>query len=387
MKKVLAAAFALLFLLSACQTRPIDAPAETIDPNEDIRTRDARLDALFAETDGPVVVQYMDASVYWHPDLVAKLWNAPHVINVICTSLIHWLDISEEGSLSMIGQYLPDLDPAAIVEGRWYETDTECCLNRAEYERLLADPDAHFTGIGDSVVYAEQITKLGSGLYEKEITPISRTFTVVGIVGDEGKYADPVYGIHHLYALTDAVEAMLVNYETFRVGYEPRCDYDAYAISQKILAIRNGRYVYKPDPEDPGKMLIRCAYDTVYKEDDFRDLFFDVPCNAGYTIEVTLDSGKNYADYVEYYRSKYFEEQTVEEWEEKRQKDNETKARLLGENLTPMLNAESRDKLINQLAPTEMDPTTVQIYMLNEQKEWRTTNGTPYLIHPLRVGE
>ena len=37
MKKVLAAAFALLFFLSACQTRPINAPdttdAEAIDPH------------------------------------------------------------------------------------------------------------------------------------------------------------------------------------------------------------------------------------------------------------------------------------------------------------------------------------------------------------------
>ena len=163
MKKVLAVAFALLFLLSACQTRPISAPettdAEAIDPNEDLRARDARLAALFAETDGPVVVQFINYKAVCLPGQIAKFWNAPHVMNVICTALVHWLDTSEEGSLSMIGQYWPDLDPAVIAEGRWYETDRECCLNRAEYERLLADPDAHFTGFGDSVVYRIQSRK------------------------------------------------------------------------------------------------------------------------------------------------------------------------------------------------------------------------------------
>ncbi len=414
MKRVLAAAFALLFLLSACQTRPTDAPAETVDPNEDLRTRDARLAALFAETDGPVVVQFINYKAVCLPSQIAKIWNAPHVMNVICTSLVHWLDISKEGSLSMIGQYLPDLDPAAIAEGRWYETENECCLNRAEYERLLADPDAHFTGIGDSVTYTENSTYsnpwIGGFTYESlqkdergreiiassAIAPISKTFTVVGIVGDEGKYADPAYGIHHMYALTDAVEAMLANYKDGVMGAESELDLEVYKPSTTMASLFVGSVVYKTDPENPDQVLLRSTADKIYTEEEWMENFYELPCNAGYTIEVTLDSGKNYQDFVDYYRSKLFMEMSVEEMEGQRQKSNANKVIRLEEELqkigipgrTDKYAKEMEAKLRAAFAPAEMESTIAQIYMLNEQKEWYICTGTaPYVIHPLRVGE
>jgi len=408
MKKVLAAAFALLLLLSACQTRPISAPdttdAEAIDPNEDLRTRDARLAALFAETDGPVVVQFMN----WRWPIVLKdqtdytsLWNAPHVMNVICTALVHWLDTSEEGSLSMIGQYLPDLDPAAIAEGRWYETENECCLNRAEYERLLADPDAHFTGIGDSVRYAEQITELGELFTKKQVAPIAKTFTVVGIVGDEGKYADPAYGIHHMYALTDAVEAMLGNYQANRFGHGSILDEAVYSLHAEGWS-HEGLAMYKENPDRPGELLIRYAEDKIYTEEEWMDLFYELPCNAGYTIEVTLDSGKNYADYAEYYRLKQFTHKDVQTIEEERERSNAHLAEELEKKLTepqaPLpadapegtkvgRNPEIDEMWRQTLAPTEQDVTITQLLKQEDCADWFNCYKAPYVIHPLRVGE
>ncbi len=396
----------LLFLFSTfvgCSQSHDGLSVESLSPVDpaDTRSQEEILIDLFAQTDGPVVVQIVSpADPFIFIDDVAPIWNAPHVINVICPSIVHWIDITEKGSLCMIGQYLVDLDPAAISEGRWYEDETECCVNRAEYERLLADPEDHFTGIGDNATYTEQITEMGGGFNHKTVTPISKTFTVVGVVGEEEQYADTAYGIHHVYALTDSVAAMLTNYKPHNDYFKSQMDIDAYIF--RNTAMQSACIpAYRTNPEDENTVLFRMLDGEMVSEEEWNAPYRNLPCNAGYTVEVTLDSGKNYAVFADYWRSKQFSTMSMAELEERRLKDIETAYELYEKHTTNLvdpygnlvslsgeLKKKYDDHLSATLAALEQDPLVTQLIEIGELDEWYTcVSVAPYVVHPLRVEE
>jgi len=371
------------------------------DPS-DTRSQDEILEELFAQTDGPVVVQLIGREPYLFEEQIARIWNAPHVISVICPSIVHWIDASEEGSLCMIGQYEPDLDPAAISEGRWYETDIECCVNRAEYDRLLADPEADFTGIGDTVPYTEpKIVFRAGSLQKAPPDPISKELTVVGIVEEEGIYADSSYGKHHVYTTVPAVEAMLANYTSKNTEYFSKQDRTAYA-PFVVARADPSRVVYKEDPKREGKALFRCAEEKIYTEEEWTARFQDLLCNAGYTVEVTLDSGKNYIVFSEYWRLSQFrgeserdfmesmlqsQKSLYEEYErlwEMTQKSAEEHDATVSEESKKRLDEWLREALKS----ASFDEMTSYLIEIGELDDWYTCNSSnPVTLHPLRVEE
>ncbi len=397
--RMLCLACAVLLLLPACRTRPTDTPTA------DTRTQDEILEELFAQTDGPVIVQLIGRSPYLFQDELALIWNAPHVINVIGTSYVHWLNDSEDASLTMIGQYDVDLDPAAVVEGRWYETDTECCVNRAEYERLLADPESGFTGIGDTVTYSEpeMQQRPGARIGSVKIPPaIVKQYTMVGIVEDCAPYDNTeAYAIHHMYTTVGGVTAMMANYTNNNLVYRSNIDGRAYW-NARITKKQNGPVVYKEDPEHEGKALFRCADERIYTEDEWREQYLDTVCNAGYTVEVTLDSGKNYADFVEFMRLTQFKEEPVRELLNMLEEMRKESYKVYEEQLKPAVDPrdgtliekteEQKAKveawLVENLSNLEPDATTAYLQEIGELDEWFRCNGnTPYVLHPLRVEE
>jgi len=385
------------------------------DPS-DTRSQDEILEELFAQTDGPVVVRLVPgAPILYKETAYPQLLNQPHVLDVLFVSIVHWLDISEDGSLCMIGQYFPDLDPAAISEGRWYEDETECCVNRAEYKRLLADPESGFTGIGDTVTYTEpdfhlpaNTTNLVLFQYDMEhtdpqawkdkenfgvisyIVPISKSFTVVGVVEDEGEYADPAFGVHHVYALTDTVGEMLANYRENLAynSFNSRLDLAIYQPTVIGSSI-SGAAVYRPDPNDPDAPQIRCAEDQLYPEAEWDALFQNAICNAGYIVEVTLDSGKGYAAYAATYRSNRYHAQTAKHVEDLRLQSIEGAYETYEYHLEKGWSEErARYLLEDHLARLEKDPTISRLEELGEDLEkWRICAKCGTRVRPLRVEE
>ena len=165
-------------------------------------------------------------------------------------------------------------------------------------------------------------------------------------------------------------------------------DEEVYSITSLAWKIE-GIAFYKPDPDREGKVLIRYADDKIYTEDEWMDLFYNLPCNAGYFVKVTLDSGKNYADYAEYYRLQQFSDMTVTTIEERRITGNKSNEEYLEEHLKkyPHLLPEAVEKLRAQLAPKEINPTVARLIELGDTDEWRYCNKAPFIIHPLRVEE
>ena len=391
-----------LLLLPSCRMRPIDAPETTEVAPADTRTQDEILAALFAETDGPVVVQLIGRSPYLFQEDLAPIWSAPHVINVLGTSYVHWLDDSEENSRTMIGQYAVDLDPADVIEGRWYETDSECCVNRAEYDRLLADPTSGFAGIGDTVTYTEPKKTVSGVSYVKQKSPVSKEFKIVGLVKDSDPYdSTAAYAIHHIYTTVDGVTAMMENYNSSYTNAFSDVDKRAYW-NARIEQTHTSAVVYKEDPDRTGKVLFRGAEDRIYTEDEWMAQYRDTVCNAGYTVEITLDSGKNYADFAEYLRLTQFTEEPASERLNTLEKMNENAyeqyEKLLEPSVSPTTgeliekSEEQKQKaaawLEQTLAKNAPDATTARLQEIGELDEWfRCKSNVPYVIHPLRVEE
>jgi len=402
--KAISVLIACSFLLIACTNTVSDFPTtqQMAGDKQDTRSQDEILAELFAQTDGPVVVQLIGRSPYLFQDDLAPIWNAPHVINVIGTSYVHWLDDSEDASLTMIGQYDVDLDPAAVVEGRWYETDTECCVNRAEYERLLADPESGFSELGDTVTYTEPEKTLSAGSFVKPKEPVSRQFVVVGVVADSAPYDNTnAYAIYHVYTTVDGVTAMMANYTNNVTYYFSDVDLRAYW-NARIVKTQNGSAVYKEDPDREGYVLFRCADDRIYSEEEWLEQYSDTVSNAGYTVEVTLDSGKNYADFVEYLRITQFTEEPASERLHILEEMRENALKNYEKNwLTPKYTVDGTpivisDEIMNKaklnleetLATLEPDATTAYLQEIGELDEWFRCNGNvPYVVRPLRVEE
>ena len=310
----------------------------------------------------------------------------------------------------MIGLYLPDLDPSAISEGRWFENESECCLNRAEYERLLADSGAQFHGIGDTVTYTEPITQLGEFFNARTVDPISKQYTVVGIVEKEGIYANEAYGIRHVYAHTDSVASMLVNYRHDVVKFESRLDHEAYEATRFLSSLgpqqfdksfKSGKLIaYRIDSDNEDSIQIRVPNNRVFSEEEWRSIFQKMPCNAGYTIEVTLNSGKNYAEFADYWRVKSLTGMSMAENEEIRiqgidllHEEYEERTNPPDHNGNPViLSAENKNMwdawLEEHLHRQEQDPLVKELIECDELNQWYVYK-TYYCVtlRPLRVEE
>ena len=67
----------------------------------------------------------------------------------------------------------------------------------------------------------------------------------------------------------------------------------------------------RPSPEDPTKQEIRLPGGTILPQEEWNSYFENIPVNAGYVVEITLDSGKNYAEFMEYRAIAMAEPQTA----------------------------------------------------------------------------
>ena len=373
--------------LSSCLRPEGTTSIDSLDPI-DTRSQEEILEEIFAQTDGPVVVQVFNprGPFLFQSDL-ASMWNAPHVLNVMAASIIHWIDISADNSLSMIGLYYPDLDPEAISVGRWFEDKSECCVNRAEYERLLADPQSGFSGIGDTITYTEPELVLSPGMFVQAPEQVSVALTVVGIVDNEGAYAGVSYGIRHVYALFDTVNSMLANYKPDNEFLDCKTDRDAYILTAASEEIE-GMLFYQENIAQGGAVL-RCAEDKTYTAAEWYSLFQSLPCNAGYTVEVTLDSGKNYADFIGYMRSLQFSERSAKDVEDRRIESIERTYAYYEEQLLTRTSKEKADAWLSEtLNSFRQNPTIARLIELDELDVWYACNfKAPYVIHPLRVEE
>lgn len=204
-----------------------------------------------------------------------------HVLGVRITGLYHWISTAKNASLLMIGLQPSGRDPAAVTEGSWYGAAHECCLNRAYYDALLADPASGFTGVGGSLTVAEPI--LREGAY-----PRTRTFTVTGIVDEEKQYADPdVYGRYHIYASIDDVSIFFIGY-SFQSSNKPTNDYNMYYAAR--VKDNCGVYAVRPDPDHAGEWQYRTTDGELLDRDGYAKLLEAAVVNAGFSVEIQLDS-------------------------------------------------------------------------------------------------
>ncbi len=352
-------ALALLFLLPACSRQnqpesyhwipPEKQIAESYDTN-DIPPYDPASGMTYEEylatIDAPIVVS-MERIIGTSPTLdltdstlisyIKYIRNSPYVKDISFPTLLHWLDnfcgeqimqfpeelIERNGihrkdvqyapmekATLMIGQYQSALREEQIGEGRKWEDMRECCINRALYEKLLAYEEAEFTGLGDTITVTETLYHRGIMPETQEeglsITPSDRTiheYSVVGIVEEEGEYANTdAYGLFHIYAPLDMVKNLIAKHEFNRPNY---IDEAMYLIGHIIEKQKSQGEMYlgifcRSSKEDPAKKELRLSGNRMILEEEWKAQFEDIPVNAGYLMEITLDSGMHYAEFVKY---------------------------------------------------------------------------------------
>ena len=333
--------------------------------------------------------------------------NAPRVTDVSFPTLLHWLDnfcgeqimqfpkefIERNGihrkdvqyapmekATLMIGQYQSALKEEQIGEGRKWTDMRECCVNRALYEKLLAYEKAEFTGLGDIITVTETLYRRGVMRETKKeglnVLPVDKTiheYTVVGIVEDEGEYANTdAYGFFHIYAPLDMVKNLIAKHDTQRPFYVDTAMYQIGQIFQEQKMPGEGVMgVYcRPSAEDPTKLELRLSGSRIIPEEEWLALFEDAQVNAGYTMEITLDSGKSYAEFAEYFSSYQNAGSTspARNMYNTIYKTYEKNVEIGAEN--PQLNMQM---VLQELEEAE------------ELDDWFYYNGIPTLIRPLRV--
>ena len=394
MRKALLVLSACLLLLTSCSFRPLESSPDPEMPAP------AAADDFFTY-DGPVVVQVAAPEPLLTQKQLGILLELPHVLNVIPISIAHWLDASDEGSLCMIGLIEKNRIPEHLEEGgRWFRNPSECCVNQMEFIRLKNDPALHFRGLGDTVTYTEPEIVPDADYLGVMPEPISRTFTVVGVVEIEPQYDMSSFGRHHVFTTIDAVESMLGNYDYPGTEYrKSREDLAAYRPSA-VAAARSGYAVYQPDPDHEGQMRFRDAEDRVYTEAEWRRLYAAQTVNAGYRIEVTLEHSRYYEDFADRLRKLQFSTSILQEPEDARraltaqahaQYAEYTKPDVVNGVEIP-ISDEERAKydawLAATLAKLEPDAAYTRLAELGELNDWFLCRfKPPYVVLPLRVEE
>jgi|GEM_PF-1299669 len=429
-------ALALLFLLSACSRQAKDDAYHWTPPEKKVTqtAEDGSYDPASGMTyeeylttlDEPIVVS-MKKSAHpgilvlffgsapvlnpaddFAPSFLSMLNNSPHVTKVSFPTLLHWLDnfageqimqfpeeyidhggidfenvrfAPMEKATLIIGQYQTALKEEQIGEGRKWEDMRECCVNRALYEKLLADEAMEFSGLGDSITVTETCYRRGINPESKkeaigvhhDLAITKHEYTVVGIVEDEGEYANTdAYGFFHIYAPLDMVKNLIAKHDTQRPFYVDTAMYQIGQIFQEQKMPGEGVMgIYcRPSAEDPTKLELRLSGSRIIPEEEWLALFEDAQVNAGYTMEITLDSGKSYAEFAEYFSSYQNAGSTspARNMYNTIYKTYEKNVEIGAEN--PQLNM--------QMVLQELEEA-------GELDDWFYYNGIPTLIRPLRV--
>ena len=376
-----------LFLLSACTMHSKDEPwkwvpetageellgsAASYDPAEGISYEE-----YLTTVDAPIVVSFeriSGALPLLELERAASLWNAPHVIDVNYPVLLHWLGDSIEESTLMIGQYENALKPEQLEEGRAWKGMTECCVNRALYDKLLADPEAAFSGLGDTATAAEIIydfvydPNLGTRVPKKIRSRTERSLTGVGIVSDEGAFSDPsAYGNYHLYLHLDMTESLLDQHRNRTT--DNIFDTQNYMPARHLAAMKQEAVLFWRDsPEDPGRVELRLPGRSTISPEEWDARAAGIPVNAGYLVEVTLDSGRNYSEFLEYYTEMRF--RTL------------TSARKVFDYQWANYQTRLEDDPNAQLILSQV---LEEIYEDDELDDWYCSSLSPYVIRPLRI--
>jgi len=270
---------------------------------------------------------------------VKYIQNSPCVTDISFPVLFHWLDnfcgesilqapadkminrnsillkdvtyAPMEKATLMIGQYQTALTDEQIGEGRKWEDMRECCVNRALYEKLLAAEKAEFKGLGDIISVTESFYMRGfmHDTGEEAITvcgdftTTTHEYTVVGIVEEEEEYANTeAYGLYHIYVSIDMLRNLIAKHDYNHPNY---VDNAMYSISQIIDNNMSQDEMYlgiysRPSAEDPTKRELRLFGNRIVPENEWLAQFEGILVNAGYTMEITLNSGTHYAEFVEY---------------------------------------------------------------------------------------
>ena len=208
------------------------------------------------------------------------LLDYEHVTGFRLPSLVHFFT----DGLVLISPEETLRTPERLREGRWFSGYGECCLNRAAYDALLADPGSGFTGLGGTVELGDAPNHvLNSRLLSRRMT-----VTVVGVVEDEGKYADEaLYGERHVYAEFEQAAAFYIDYPQTIAGFRPDEDYAHYLPYQKTTELDIRAMRVNPS----GELQFRSADGTIYTWDELcaaYDGYLNV--TAGYTVQLLLDS-------------------------------------------------------------------------------------------------
>ena len=373
--------FVLLLLLPSCTK---DEPWKWVPDTAggDIEPYDSGTDMSYEEylmsVDTPIVVEVRPGYIYSRPCIstadYAFLWDAPHVTNVFFPTLIHWMGSEKSGYTVLIGQYPKALDGEALAEGRWYASMDECCVNRAEYDRLLNDAESGFSGLGDSIPVTQSVYNYAYSEAQGKWVPttvrgtVSQELTVVGIVEDEGIYADEeAFETHHVFVHTDMLTRLVGMYPS---QSENELDNDRFLINRIIrdLAIESGAVCWQGSIEDPASIRYRLVGNQTLSIAEWDAHLEGIPINAGYTVEVTLDSGKNYAEFAQYMFERRFTDRTAEE-----------SYQALWENYLQSMEEHPESEAVFSAAPV-----TVELHENGESNDWYMCGGCHY-VRPLRI--
>jgi len=360
MKHTATLALALLFLLPACSRQNQPEPYKWVPPEKKVTQTAAEdgydpasgmtYEEYLTTIDEPIVLSYerilistpvSDYEMVREPlvSSLRTLRNAPHVTDISFPTLLHWLDnfcgeqiiqfpkeyvdqihdsidvenirfAPMEKATLMIGQYQSALREEQIGEGRKWTDMTECCVNRALYEKLLADETIEFNGIGSNISVTETLYQRAFvrdtkqecvQLHPGSSTTTTHEYTVVGIVADEGEYADTdAYGFFHIYAPLDMVKNLIAKHDTQRPNYVDEAMYLVSQTMQQNEVDVSGIY-FRPTADDPTKKELRLPGNRIIPEEAWLEIWDNVPVNAGFRIEITLDSGTGFAELLEYF--------------------------------------------------------------------------------------
>ncbi len=349
-------------------------PASGMTYEEYLTTLDVPIVVSFTGLNGPEPLIYLHDALGLTKNNINNILQLPHVVGISYPLLLHWLGDSLTSSILMIGQSQAAPEPAQIGEGRLWSAPMECCVNRALYEKLLSDPDTEFGGLGDSVTIMDRFFYRGFLHMEdgsrKEILQLDDateiSFTVTGIVDDEREFANTdAYGFYHLYTFFDTVQSVVSKFDYNHPDWN---DEDVYLYKQIAEACigPQTQLFYRTSAQDPTKKEICLPDGTILPEEQWLANFENVPVNAGYTVEVTLDSGTGYAEFLE----------TV--WDR-------PSARKIYDNIKE--NYEKTNNPINNPLnmPMRVPQNLQEILDAGELDEWYSYPTAPMIARPLRI--
>ena len=427
-------ALALLFLLPACSRQAKDDAYHWVPPEKKITQTavDDGYDPASGMTyeeylttlDEPIVVS-MKKSAHpgilvlffgsapvlnpaddFAPSFLSMLNNSPHVTKVSFPTLLHWLDnfageqimqfpeeyidhggidfenvrfAPMEKATLMIGQYQSALKEEQIGEGRKWEDMRECCVNRALYEKMLADEAMEFSGLGDSITVTETCYRRGINPESKkeaigvhhDLAITKHEYTVVGIVEDEGEYANTdAYGFFHIYAPLDMVKNLTAKHDYNHPSYVDEAMYLVSQIMHQNEVDVSGIY-FRPTADDPTKKELRLPGNRIIPEEEWLEIWDNVPVNAGFRIEITLDSGTGFAELLEYFNG-MAEERPAQFYYDYQYKVYE-------------MNKENNKNNPNWVDAVNMPQILEEIAADGELDDWFYYPLVPRVVRPLRV--